>query len=134
MDTLLLDNSVWDLVLDASGNIARASDPYAIAQDAASALRLFASELWYDTTVGVPYFKEILGHLPPATLMKAAFVAAALRVPETVSATCFLTALTGRQLTGQVQIKIGNGATVILQVQPNNFRLDFSYLDGNDVL
>lgn len=134
MRTLLLDRDGWDLCLDAGGNVAIASDPYAVAQDAASALRLFAGELWYDTTLGVPYFAEILGHLPPAALLKAAFVAAALRVPETVSAVCYLSGLSGRQLTGQVQMKIATGATVIVEVQPNNFIFGYSYLDGPDVL
>jgi hypothetical protein len=38
----LPDRSTWDLVLGASGNIAEASAPYALAQDAASAIQLFA--------------------------------------------------------------------------------------------
>jgi hypothetical protein len=41
----LLDRSTSDLALDASGNIAVASAPYALAHDAASAIRLFAGEL-----------------------------------------------------------------------------------------
>ena len=47
--TLLLDRTTWDLCLDANGNIAMATGPYAIAQDVASAVRL-----WHDTTKGVP--------------------------------------------------------------------------------
>ena len=56
MKTLLLDQTTWDLTLDANNNIALAAEPYAFAQDAASAIRLFQGELWYDTTRGVPYF------------------------------------------------------------------------------
>jgi hypothetical protein len=102
--TLLLDRDVWDLCLDASGNIAVASEPYSLAQDAASAIRLFAGELFYDRTLGVPYFDQILGHFPPIALMKAQYEAAALRVPGVTGAQCFFSTIQGRQLTGQVQV------------------------------
>ena len=46
MNTLYLDPQSWDLVLDAAGNIAMAKDPYAKAQDVASACRLFSGELY----------------------------------------------------------------------------------------
>lgn len=104
MKTLLLDRTVWDLCLDASRNIAVAAAPYALAQDAASAIRLFAGELYYDTALGVPYFGQILGHFPPVALMKAEFEAAALRVPGVVAAKCFITGIEGRKVTGQVQV------------------------------
>ena len=103
-DTLLLDRSVWDLLLDASGNIALASEPYSLAQDAASAIRLFKGELFYDTTLGVPYFGQILGQFPPIALMKAKFVAAALTVPGVVDAVCYITGIEGRTVSGQVQV------------------------------
>lgn len=104
MNTLLLDRAVWDLVKDASGNIALAADPYAMAQDVASAIKLFQGELWYDTTKGLPYFSKILGHRPPIAYLKAQFIAAALTVPGVVSAQCFIATITDREVTGQVQI------------------------------
>ena len=82
MKTLLLDQTTWDLVVDASGDIAVASDPYSIAQDAASAIRTFQGECYYDTTLGVPYWSQILGRSPPLSLLKAKLVAAALTVPD----------------------------------------------------
>ena len=111
MNTLLLDQSTWDLVLDASGNIAVASDPYSIAQDCASAVRLFSGELWYDTTQGVPYFAQILGQQPPLSLIKAEFIQAALTVPEVISAQCFIISITNRQVSGQVQVTNASGQT-----------------------
>lgn len=113
MDTLLLDRSTWDLCLDASGNIALASGPYALAQDAASAIRLFVGELWYDTGQGIDYFGTILGKAPPVALMKASFVAAALTVPGVVSARCFLDSVNGRTATGQVQITDADGNVAV---------------------
>ena len=41
MNTLLLDQTAWDLVLDSAGNIALAAVPYARAQDVASAIKTF---------------------------------------------------------------------------------------------
>ena len=78
MDTLLLDTVTWDLAVDALGNIAMASDPYAQAQDAASNIRTFAGEVYFNTTLGVPYWEQILGLAPPISVMKAHWNAAAL--------------------------------------------------------
>lgn len=110
MKTILLDVSAWDFVIDVSGNIAVADDPYAKAQDAASAIRLFQGEAYYDTTQGVAY-SAILGKMPPLTIMKQLFVAAALTVPGVVSAKCFISGVVGRRVTGQVQIIDDTGQT-----------------------
>lgn len=114
MDTLLLDRTTWDLCLDASGNIAMASNPYALAQDAASAAKLFSGELFYDTTKGVPYFGSILGKAPSLAFLKAQYVAAALTVPEVVSALCFISQITNRTVTGQLQVTDSTGATSVV--------------------
>lgn len=104
MDTLLLDTALWDLCLDASGNIARAREPYAIAQDVASAIKLFAGELYYDTTKGVPYFGQILGEYPPASFVQAKLVDAALTVPDVAQARCVGLKLSNRELSGTVEV------------------------------
>lgn len=109
--TLLLDVSLWDLTTDASGNIAVATEPYSLAQDAASAIKTFQGECFYDVTIGIPYFQQILGKFPSISLMKAQFVNAALTVPGVVSAKCFITAITDRVVNGQVQVTDANGAT-----------------------
>lgn len=109
MNTLLLDRTAWDLVLDANGNIAMASDPYSIAQDVASAVRTFLGECWYDTTQGLPYWSDILGKYPPLPFVKQKIVEAALTVPEVVEAKVVFVDFTGRQLTGQIQIIDVNG-------------------------
>ena len=113
MQTLLLDPATWDLVLDSSANIAVASDPYSMAQDAASEIRTFQGEDYYDTAHGVPYWTLILGKAPPLALMKQKFVAAAMLVPGVVSAKCFIASLIDRALTGQVQITSASGQTSV---------------------
>lgn len=109
MNTLLLDRTYWDLAIDANGNLAMASGAYAIAQDAASAIKLFQSEYWYDTTIGIPYFEQILGMHPPIELVRAQFQSAAQTVPGVASATVYFSGITNGQLSGQVQISDSSG-------------------------
>lgn len=110
--TLLLDQKYWDLVLDANGNIALASDPYSTAQSVANACRTFLSELWYDTTQGVPYFGQILGYRPSLGFVKAQLIATAMTVPEVASVTCYITGVINRNLIGQLQITTTSGTTL----------------------
>lgn len=111
MNTLLLDRTTWDLCLDTSGNIAVASGPYALAQDVASACRLFLGELFYDTTKGIPYFGQVLGQPPSIPFLKAQLVAQALTVPGVVSAQCFISSIVGRKVSGQIQFVDSSGQT-----------------------
>ena len=111
MKSILLDRTIWDLVLDANGNIALADEPYRIAQDVACAIRLFSSELWYDTSKGIPYKTSILGQWPPISLVKAQIVKAALTVPGVVSARCIVLSLDKRTFTGQCQVIDTTGAS-----------------------
>lgn len=109
--TLLLDQSKWDLVLDSAGNIAVASPPYSIAQDIASAVRLFLGELIYDTEKGIPYFEEILGQAPPQSLLTGYIEAAALTVPGVASAICLITSSENRTVNGIIQFTDDSGAS-----------------------
>lgn len=116
MKTLLLDAVNWDLVIDSSGNIAVASDPYAPAQDAASAARLFAGELWYNTTLGINYFGLVLGKTPSLPLLKTAWSNAAMRVPGVTAAKSFISSFKDRTVTGQLQITDSAGKTTNLNI------------------
>lgn len=104
MDTLLLDTASWDLVLDASANIAVASEPYSLAQDAASAIKTFLGECYFDSTIGVPWLQQILGRSPSLPLLKATLADVAETVPDVASAVVFISAFNDRQVTGQVQV------------------------------
>lgn len=109
--TIFLNPTTWDLVLDASGDIAVAGEPYALAQDAASAIKTFSGEVYYDTSIGVPYFSQILGQQPPLGLVKHYLNQAALTVPGVNDAQTYLESWTGRAFKGQVQITTANGTT-----------------------
>lgn len=116
MKTLLLDPAEWDLVLDASGNIAVASEPYAIAQDVASACQLFSDELWYDSSKGVPYWEGILGEQPSPAFFNAQIEAAAKTVPGVTDAKSFITDFSSRVLSGQIQVTDYNGTTTVVNL------------------
>jgi hypothetical protein len=102
--TLLLDVDLWDLTLDAFGNIAVAAPPYALAQDVASACRTVLAEVYYDDTLGVDYFGELFGKTPPASVFQEQFVSQAELVPGVVTATCIIESYsaTTREADGQV--------------------------------
>lgn len=109
MDTLYLDDT-WDLTLDAAGNIAMAGNPYALAQDAASAIRTFLGEAYYDLGLGIDYLGEIFRAPPPLELYRAQCVNAAQAVPEVTAARVYFSGVANRQLSGQVQITSASGA------------------------
>jgi len=109
-NTLLLDQTEWDLVMDSAGNIAMATPPYALAQDVASAVRLFLGELWYSRNEGIPYFEDVLGQLPPIALLVGYIEKAAMTVPGVVSARCIIESFDNRAVTGQIQFIDEKGA------------------------
>lgn len=111
--TLLLDRDGWDACLNASGNIAVATEPYSQVQDAASAVRVFEGEAFYNTTLGVPYWTDVLGRSQPSQIMRARAQQAALTVPGVIDATAVLTTLPNRVLGGQIQIRTNAGEQVM---------------------
>lgn len=119
MKTLLLDNTLWDLCVDASGNIAVAEAPYQRAQDVASAIKLFLGELWYDSSKGIPYFQQILGKAPPLQVFKRYMVDAAQTVPEVESAVCVVESFQNRTVTGYVSFTGEDGVTGVVSINGN---------------
>lgn len=113
MDTLLLNPVTWDLINDGAGNIAMASEPYSLAQDAASACRAYLGELYYDTTQGVPYDQSILGKPLVLSFLRQQLEEAAETVPGVVSAVVLISSFVDRQVTGQVQVTDVNNNTTV---------------------
>lgn len=116
MKTMFLNPATWDLAKDASGNIAAAADPYALAQNAASAIKMFLGEQWYNTTLGVPYLtangrRQILARPLNVSLMKATLAAVAETVTGVSRAEVFITAVADRNVRGQVQVTNSSGTT-----------------------
>jgi hypothetical protein len=103
-NTLLLDQSAWDLVLDINGNIALAEAPYSIAQDVASAIRTFIGECWYDNSLGLPYWQNILGQYPPLQFVEQQMNNAAFTIPNVAETKVTFTSFKNRVLSGQIEI------------------------------
>jgi hypothetical protein len=115
--TWLLDWETGDSCLDASGNIAVASAPYSIAQDAATQVSTFAGECWYDTTQGVQHWQKILGKRPPASLIASLLEAQALLVPDVATATAKIGGINAqRGAIGQMIVTDTDGITTTLSL------------------
>jgi len=109
MNSLSLDANN-DLMLDSAGNLAMVSGSQRLAQDVACAIRTVAGEVIYDETLGIRWFDDALGQTINPALIKADCEAAALTVPGVQSVQVFLTGLTARSLSGQVQITGTDGS------------------------
>ncbi len=105
MNTLLLDRTTWDILPDASGNMAVASGSYAICQNVASAIRVFSGECYYNTASGLPYRQHILAHAQAASVFRMQVAQAAGGVAGVAAAQCVLTGISAnRQLSGYVLV------------------------------
>ncbi len=103
-NTLLLDQSAWDLVLDINGDIALAGTPYSYAQDVASAVRTFIGECWYNTSLGLPYWQKILGELPPLGYIEQKISTQSLTIPNIIRAEAAILSFTDREIKGVILI------------------------------
>ena len=111
VSTLALNPLTWDLMTDVNGNIATVNDSEGVqqSQDAASACRLFSGELWFDTTQGVPYW-QMLGQLPPVSLIESNYVVAAETVTNVESASVSVISLQNQP--GGIDVRFQNSRTV----------------------
>lgn len=116
MQSLLLDRTEWDLVLDRSGNIAICSEPYSVLQDVSNAIRVFQGECYYGTSKGLPYQAQILGKSQSVPIFQRLAEAAARTVPLVQDASCVVSRLGGdRSLSGIMQITLTTGETLDVQ-------------------
>jgi hypothetical protein len=86
--SIYLNPDTWDIGLDDKGNLALCSNPYAVAQDVACSCSTLLGEVYYDTTLGIPFYQKILGHWPGTQLIASKFQAEALKLPTVQSAYC----------------------------------------------
>jgi hypothetical protein len=108
--TWLLSWDTGDSCLDAAGNIAVASAPYAIAQDVATALSTFLGECWYNNSLGVAYWQRILGQRPPTSYVTSQLETQAELVPDVASAQASVGGTNAKRgLIGQVLITDTDG-------------------------
>lgn len=112
MRTLTLDLDTWDIGVDAAGQIAVSSGPYAIAQDVANACRLFTNDAWFDPKKGVPHFSIELGRIPNPSMLREKLRQAALSVEGVADVKIEnLTLNDDRVLTGDIRLTLVTGET-----------------------
>jgi hypothetical protein len=95
-------------------DIALNTQGLAVAQDVASAIKLFQGELYYDTTLGVPYFGQVFSQQYNAAIINSLMQQAALTVPNVVEAVASVSNLDAngkpsRDIAGTVEILDVNG-------------------------
>lgn len=116
--TLLLNES-WDLGLDELGNIATTTGAYAIAQNAANAVRLFTNDAYFDATKGIPHFDIELGKKP--TVSRSTLIN---RIKSAVMAVSGVTGCEpeleysddGRLMGGNVNITLDGGTNINVEL------------------
>lgn len=112
-------NDKWDIFSDASGQIALVSGAYAIAQNAANAVRLFKNDAYLAQTRGIPHFEIELGKAPAIAtpILRTRIRETVLNVNGVTGAEVDLTFdESGRVMGGEVQ------ATVL---ESENVQIDF---------
>lgn len=112
MDTIFLNPETWDWDVDAAGNIALSTGPYAVAQDVASQSLLWRGEAPYAIQDGIPYEQSILGQRPAQSTMSAWYQGEALKVPDVQSATPVLIYDPSRKVSGQIQLTLTDGTII----------------------
>jgi hypothetical protein len=127
MDTLALDLTLWDLDVDARGNLRTVGDAtpdseqtgpgMRLAQDVATRVQAWRGEVFFDTTQGINY-PAYFGSPPNLPLLQSAFNTEALKVPlcNTALAQFTFTAGSSRRLGGVLNVSdvAGNGGQVAL--------------------
>ena len=102
----------WDLTIDGSGNIQMISGASALEQDVASAAMTFYGEVYYDSTVGVPYFAQVFGQSYSPSIAARLIQSAVLDVPNVASAQVTLNSLASREVSGNINFVDVNGAAL----------------------
>ena len=111
----MLLNDKWDICVDSSGNIAVTTGAYAIAQNAANAIRLFTNDAYFNRTKGIPHFDVELGKKPIASqsMLINRIRKACLAVEGVTGCEPVLEYKSdGRLISGDVYLTIEDGTTV----------------------
>ena len=101
--TLALTLAEWDLTVDIHGNIALKSGAQELAQDVGSAVKTFLGELYYDTSLGMPW-PTILGASYSQGYLEVQITKAALAVAGVAKAQTTITSFVNREAHGHVYV------------------------------
>lgn len=107
--SLYLDPDTWDIELNSSNNLSMVGNPYACAQDVATACSTFRGECIYQTGIGVPYNEQILGHNPGTGSIQTWLENEALRLPYIADVSATIVTGEARAATGVILVIDRNG-------------------------
>lgn len=82
----LSTDDLWDIELDSHGRIRECMGPYAIAQNAANAIKLFTEDAYYNPERGIPHFVVDLGCRLQPSIIRSRFKDAAQGVEGVAAA------------------------------------------------
>ena len=100
----------WDLALDGNGNMLMLAGAVALAQDVACAISTFYGEVYYDTTVGVPYLSQIFSQPYAPSIAAQLIKSSAMAVPNVFSVQVLINNFVNRKVNGTVNFIDVNGA------------------------
>jgi hypothetical protein len=81
LTTSLNLNENWDIHLNGENNLATVQDANAVSQDVASACKTHLGEVWFDTSIGIPWLTQILGKPVSAVFIQSQLEKQAKRLP-----------------------------------------------------
>lgn len=110
LTTSLKLNENWDIHLNGENNLSTTQDANAVAQDVASACKTHLGEVWFDTSLGIPWFTQILGKPVSAVFIQAQLEKQAKRLPYVSNARAtVITDRATRSSRGLIAIVDANG-------------------------
>jgi len=115
--SFLLDTELWDLQLDNKGDIAITQNPYAVAQDVASACMTVFGECYYDETLGIPYFDKVFGTRIGTQYVASKLQSEALKLDYVLDAVAtVIPHKTQRRMTGVIAITDTNHEQITVEL------------------
>lgn len=109
--TLYLNPDTWSLELTPAGGLKMASGDYALVQTGANAARTFKGEPYFNVQRGIPYFRDVLGKMPPAQLINAHVEAEVRKVTGAAAVRAVVREFSDRTLKGDFVITKPDGGT-----------------------
>lgn len=105
MDTLLFNPESWgELLVNARGDIAVASEPYRTAQDVSTATKMFKADLWYNISEGIPYLEEVYAKDADIPVLRDFLEKQAFKINGVFAVEVLMSDFTDRKLSGRVII------------------------------
>ena len=110
MISLLLNNN-WDITLYNNGSLKTADPNYSIAQNVACAVRLFTSDAYFNTDIGIPHFDVTLKRNPALSVIRSHIKKAAMSVDGVKNAEVIINNDNGI-IQGEILITLENGERI----------------------